>query len=54
MSKGSRPRGCDSSQDFGREVSQDVIAPSYTPEAFEILNKKGGKYTSLETDPFMR
>lgn len=35
-----------------REVSDGVIAPGYTPEAFEILKqKKGGKYNIIEIDP---
>ncbi len=34
------------------EVSDGVIAPGYTPEAFEILKqKKGGKYNIIEIDP---
>lgn len=37
---------------IGREVSDGVIAPGYSPEALEILKKKkGGKYTILEMDP---
>ena len=37
---------------IGREVSDGVIAPGYSPEALEILKKKkGGKYTILEIDP---
>ncbi|KAK9476058.1 cytidine deaminase-like protein [Lipomyces japonicus] len=37
---------------ISREVSDGVVAPSYTPEALEILKKKkGGKYTILEIDP---
>lgn len=37
---------------IGREVSDGVIAPGYSPEALEILKKKkGGKYTILEVDP---
>ncbi|KAI9205957.1 cytidine deaminase-like protein [Polychytrium aggregatum] len=37
---------------ISREVSDGVIAPGYTPEAFEILKKKkGGKYTLLQIDP---
>jgi phosphoribosylaminoimidazolecarboxamide formyltransferase/IMP cyclohydrolase len=37
---------------IGREVSDGVIAPGYTPEALEVLKaKKGGKYTVLEIDP---
>ncbi|RPA98020.1 bifunctional purine biosynthesis protein ADE17 [Choiromyces venosus 120613-1] len=40
---------------ISREVSDGVIAPAYTPEAFEILKKKkGGKYTILEIDPFYK
>ncbi|KAF3912117.1 hypothetical protein ABW21_db0204852 [Orbilia brochopaga] len=36
---------------ISKEVSDGVIAPGYTPEAFEILKaKKGGKYTILEID----
>ncbi|MDC7223782.1 MAG: phosphoribosylaminoimidazolecarboxamide formyltransferase [Spirochaetales bacterium] len=35
-----------------REVSDGVIAPSYTPEALEILKaKKGGKYNVVQIDP---
>lgn len=35
-----------------REVSDGVIAPGYTEEAFEILKqKKGGKYNIIEMDP---
>ena len=37
---------------ISREVSDGVIAPSYSPEALEILKKKkGGKYLVLEMDP---
>lgn len=37
---------------IGREVSDGVIAPAYTPEALEVLKKKkGGKYTVLQIDP---
>ncbi|KAI5810159.1 cytidine deaminase-like protein [Peziza echinospora] len=37
---------------IGREVSDGVIAPSYSPAALEILKKKkGGKYTILQIDP---
>ncbi|RPA78828.1 AICARFT/IMPCHase bienzyme [Ascobolus immersus RN42] len=37
---------------ISREVSDGVIAPGYSPEAFEILaKKKGGKYTILQIDP---
>jgi len=37
---------------LNREVSDGVIAPSYEPEALEILrNKKGGKYVVLQIDP---
>lgn len=37
---------------ISREVSDGVIAPSYEPEAFEILaKKKGGKYLVLQMDP---
>ncbi|KAF2204346.1 AICARFT/IMPCHase bienzyme [Delitschia confertaspora ATCC 74209] len=37
---------------ISREVSDGVIAPSYTPEALEILRKKkGGKYLVLQMDP---
>jgi len=37
---------------IGREVSDGVIAPAYTPEALEVLKKKkGGKYTLLQIDP---
>lgn len=35
-----------------REVSDGVIAPSYSPEALEILmDKKGGKYNIVQIDP---
>jgi phosphoribosylaminoimidazolecarboxamide formyltransferase/IMP cyclohydrolase len=35
-----------------REVSDGIIAPSYEPEALELLKaKKGGRYTVLEIDP---
>lgn len=34
------------------EVSDGIIAPSYNPEALEILkNKKGGKFIVLKADP---
>ena len=34
-----------------REVSDGVIAPSYEPDAFELLRtKKGGRYTILQVD----
>lgn len=37
---------------ISREVSDGVIAPSYTKEALEILSKKkGGKYLVLQMDP---
>jgi len=37
---------------ISREVSDGVIAPSYTPEALEILKKKkAGKYLVLQIDP---
>ncbi|MDO4478512.1 MAG: phosphoribosylaminoimidazolecarboxamide formyltransferase [Lachnospiraceae bacterium] len=37
---------------LSREVSDGVIAPGYTPEAFKILSaKKGGKYNIIEMDP---
>ncbi|KAI9795366.1 MAG: bifunctional phosphoribosylaminoimidazolecarboxamide formyltransferase/IMP cyclohydrolase [Piccolia ochrophora] len=37
---------------ISKEVSDGIIAPSYTPEALEILRKKkGGKYLVLEIDP---
>jgi phosphoribosylaminoimidazolecarboxamide formyltransferase/IMP cyclohydrolase len=37
---------------IGREVSDGIIAPGYSPEALEILRKKkAGKYTILEIDP---
>ncbi|KAK6343955.1 bifunctional phosphoribosylaminoimidazolecarboxamide formyltransferase/IMP cyclohydrolase, variant 2 [Orbilia brochopaga] len=36
---------------ISKEVSDGIVAPGYTPEAFEILKaKKGGKYTILEID----
>ncbi len=35
-----------------REVSDGVIAPGFTPEAFELLSKKqAGRYCILEIDP---
>ena len=35
-----------------KEVSDGIVAPSYTPEALEILKgKKGGKYIILEATP---
>ena len=38
--------------DYIKEVSDGVIAPGYSPEALEILQKKkGGKYTVLQMDP---
>lgn len=37
---------------ISREVSDGIIAPGYSPEAFEVLaKKKGGKYCVLEIDP---
>jgi phosphoribosylaminoimidazolecarboxamide formyltransferase / IMP cyclohydrolase len=37
---------------IGREVSDGIIAPSYTPEALEILRKKKkGRYIILRADP---
>ena len=37
---------------ISREVSDGVIAPSYSSAALEILKKKkGGKYLVLEIDP---
>lgn len=37
---------------ISREVSDGVIAPTYEPEALEILKKKkGGKYVVLQMDP---
>ncbi|KXL48558.1 hypothetical protein M433DRAFT_5534 [Acidomyces richmondensis BFW] len=37
---------------ISKEVSDGVIAPSYQPEALEILKKKkGGKYLVLQIDP---
>jgi len=40
---------------IGREVSDGVIAPGYTPEALEILkNKRNGAYTVIEIDPEYR
>ncbi|KAF2725539.1 AICARFT/IMPCHase bienzyme [Polychaeton citri CBS 116435] len=37
---------------ISREVSDGLIAPSYAPEALEILRKKkGGKYLVLQIDP---
>lgn len=39
-------------QIISREVSDGVIAPGYTPEAFDILKKKkNGGYVVLEIDP---
>lgn len=36
---------------IGKEVSDGVIAPGYTPEALEVLSKKkGGKYLVLQMD----
>ena len=31
---------------ISREVSDGVIAPAYSPEAFEVLSKKKGSYPS--------
>lgn len=37
---------------INREVSDGIIAPSYSPDALEILRKKkGGKYCVLQMDP---
>ncbi|KAI0731118.1 bifunctional purine biosynthesis protein ade10 [Earliella scabrosa] len=37
---------------ISREVSDGIIAPGYSPEAFEVLSKKkGGKYCVLQIDP---
>ena len=37
---------------IGREVSDGVIAPGFSPEALEVLYaKKGGKYPVLQIDP---
>ena len=37
---------------ISREVSDGIIAPSYSPEALEVLKKKkAGKYTVLQMDP---
>jgi phosphoribosylaminoimidazolecarboxamide formyltransferase/IMP cyclohydrolase len=37
---------------IGREVSDGIIAPGFSPEALEILAaKKGGKYPVLQIDP---
>ncbi|KAF9353976.1 bifunctional phosphoribosylaminoimidazolecarboxamide formyltransferase/IMP cyclohydrolase, partial [Mortierella sp. AD094] len=37
---------------ISREVSDGIIAPSYEPEALELLRKKkNGKYTVLQMDP---
>lgn len=34
---------------ISREVSDGVIAPGYSPEAFDVLaKKKGGKYCVLQ------
>ena len=34
---------------ISREVSDGIIAPGYSPEAFEVLSKKkGGKYCVLQ------
>lgn len=35
-----------------KEVSDGIIAPSYSPEALTILRaKKGGKYVVIQIDP---
>ena len=40
---------------LSKEVSDGVIAPSYTPEALEILrSKRGGKYNVIKIDPNYR
>ncbi|KAF1808165.1 phosphoribosylaminoimidazolecarboxamide formyltransferase/IMP cyclohydrolase [Eremomyces bilateralis CBS 781.70] len=37
---------------ISREVSDGVIAPSYSPEALQVLTKKkGGKYLVMQMDP---
>ncbi|EJD43818.1 bifunctional purine biosynthesis protein ade10 [Auricularia subglabra TFB-10046 SS5] len=37
---------------ISREVSDGIIAPGYSPEALDVLQKKkGGKYCVLEMDP---
>ncbi|KAH9849844.1 bifunctional purine biosynthesis protein ade10 [Lenzites betulinus] len=37
---------------ISREVSDGIIAPGYSPEAFDVLSKKkGGKYCVLQIDP---
>jgi phosphoribosylaminoimidazolecarboxamide formyltransferase/IMP cyclohydrolase len=37
---------------ISREVSDGIIAPSYAPEALDVLKKKkGGKYCVLQIDP---
>ncbi|KZT25141.1 bifunctional purine biosynthesis protein ade10 [Neolentinus lepideus HHB14362 ss-1] len=37
---------------ISREVSDGIIAPGYSPEAFDVLSKKkGGKYCVLQMDP---
>lgn len=42
----------DTAKIISREVSDGVIAPSYSPEALAILQKKkGGKYCVLQMDP---
>lgn len=48
----SHPVDAQTARIIGREVSDGVIAPSYEPEALEILSKKkGGKYCVLQIDP---
>lgn len=47
----SHPVDAQTARIIGREVSDGVIAPSYEPEALEILSKKkGGKYCVLQID----
>ncbi|KAI3619676.1 bifunctional purine biosynthesis protein ade17 [Moniliophthora roreri] len=37
---------------ISREVSDGIIAPGYSPDAFDVLSKKkGGKYCVLQIDP---
>lgn len=48
----SHPVDVQTAKIISREVSDGVIAPSYEPEALEILSKKkGGKYCVLKIDP---
>lgn len=48
----SHPVDLQTAKIISREVSDGVIAPSYLPEALEVLQKKkGGKYCVLQMDP---